>query len=163
MSNCGAEKKSDGLPCENKGKEEYNGRCGLHKNWSMDETTKKIVKTPIGKKPFTSSSDVKLNDNKKYNSRRASPPRVVASRASPPRVVASRASPPRVVASRASPPRVVASRASPPRVVASRASPPRVVASRASPPRVVASRPSSPRVVASRFNYESDSDSDSYL
>lgn len=33
MENCGAIKKTDQLPCENKGKEKHGGRCGVHKNY----------------------------------------------------------------------------------------------------------------------------------
>jgi alkylated DNA repair dioxygenase AlkB len=45
MSKCGAEKKSDGLLCEKKGKEQYGGRCGIHKNYEPS-VKKRGVKTP---------------------------------------------------------------------------------------------------------------------
>ncbi len=49
MLNCGAIKKIDNLPCENKGKKEYKGRCGIHKNY--EPPIEEIFKTPIARNP----------------------------------------------------------------------------------------------------------------
>jgi hypothetical protein len=47
MSKCGAIKKSDDLPCENKGKEQYGGRCGTHKNYDEMLLQKKVVSPKV--------------------------------------------------------------------------------------------------------------------
>jgi hypothetical protein len=60
MSKCGAEKKKNKLLCENKGKEQYGGRCGIHKNYDN-----KTVKTPEVKKPEVKTPEVKTPEVKK--------------------------------------------------------------------------------------------------